>query len=353
MVSLVVPDSTPKLIDIYPHVGDTTICFRENFTSHQSDQFYLHLHEDLSEWHPKTLSDIEPLMAVSKAWKSLCQKSTSPSLVKITHSGLCGTDVAVMPYGLALGHEGVGTVAEVGSRVESFHVGDRVGSGYQRDSCGNCKYCLSGNEIWCLERNIYAEKDFQKGTFSQYYVAAESFVYRIPDNMSSEAAAPLQCAGATVYSALVNNIKLGDRVGILGIGGLGHLAIQFASKLGAEVVVFSTSASKEEEAKKFGASEFVLLSKPDEVKAPLDVLLLSGNQYPDFEAFCNPKVLARQAIISYLLVLHMATSSFLDCLYSLTATSCIRVLSPIGSTTPKCWTLPPAKGSSPPSRDSI
>ena len=218
-------------------------------------------------------------------------------LIKITHSGLCGTDLAVMPYGLALGHEGVGVVAELGSKVTSFHVGDRVGSGYQRDSCGNCKYCLSGNEIWCLERNIYAEKDFQNGTFSQYYAAAETFVYKIPENMSSEVAAPLQCAGATVYSALVKNIKFGDRVGILGIGGLGHLAIQFASKLGAEVVVFSTSASKEDEAKRFGATEFVLLKKPDEVKKPLDVLLLSGNQYPDFEAFCNPKVLARQAII--------------------------------------------------------
>ena len=148
-----------------------------------------------------------------------------------------------------------------------------------------------------MQRNIYAEKDFENGTFSQYYIAAETFVYKIPESMSSEDAAPLQCAGATVYSALVNNIKHGDRVGILGIGGLGHLAIQFASKMGAEVVVFSTSTSKEEEAKRFGANEFVLTSKPDQVKEPLDVLLLAGNQYPDFEAFCDPKVLARQGIL--------------------------------------------------------
>ena len=202
-----------------------------------------------------------------------------------------------MPYGLVLGHEGVGTVAEIGTSVESLHVGDRVGAGYQRDCCGQCKYCLSGNEIWCLQRNVYAEKDFENGTFSQYYIAVEMFVYKIPDTMSSEDAAPLQCAGATVYSALVNNVNHGDRIGIVGIGGLGHLAIQFASKMGAEVVVFSTSESKEQEAKRFGANEFVLVSTPDKVERPLDVLLVSGNRYPDFEAFCNPKVLARQGLI--------------------------------------------------------
>ena len=100
--------------------------------------------------------------------------------------------------------------------------------------------------------------------------------------MSSADAAPLQCAGATVYSALINVLKPGDRVGILGIGGLGHLAIQFASKLGADVVVFSTTSKKEAEAKAFGANEFYLLSEPEKVKEPIDILVLTGSVYPNF-----------------------------------------------------------------------
>jgi D-arabinose 1-dehydrogenase-like Zn-dependent alcohol dehydrogenase len=97
-------------------------------------------------------------------------------------------------------------------------------------------------------------------------------------------AAPLQCAGATVYNGLIDVLKPGQRVGVVGIGGLGHLAIQFAAKLGAEVVVFSTTKAKEAEAKGFGAAEFCLLSEPEKVSAPIDVLVLTGNSYPDFSA---------------------------------------------------------------------
>jgi D-arabinose 1-dehydrogenase-like Zn-dependent alcohol dehydrogenase len=107
-------------------------------------------------------------------------------------------------------------------------------------------------------------------------------VYHIPDNLSSADAAPLQCAGATVYNALIDTVKAGDRVGVLGIGGLGHLAIQFATKLGAEVVVFSTTAKKEAEARSFGAKEFYLLSEPDKIKEPISTLILTGSKAPDF-----------------------------------------------------------------------
>ena len=101
--------------------------------------------------------------------------------------------------------------------------------------------------------------------------------------MESETAAPLQCAGATVYSALVSTVKPGYRVGVLGIGGLGHLAIQFAAKMGAEVVVFSTSAQKEAEARGFGATEFCLLNEPEKVKEPVDVLVVTSSAYPSWE----------------------------------------------------------------------
>jgi D-arabinose 1-dehydrogenase-like Zn-dependent alcohol dehydrogenase len=141
---------------------------------------------------------------------------------------------------------------------------------------------LSGREIWCLNRNIFLFADFNKGTFSDYYIGLEKFIYHIPDSIASEHAAPLQCAGATVYSALVDNLEPGDRVGIVGMGGLGHLAVQFANKLGAETVVFSTSRNKEAEARGLGASEFVLLSELEKVQKPVDVVLIAGSQYPNW-----------------------------------------------------------------------
>jgi D-arabinose 1-dehydrogenase-like Zn-dependent alcohol dehydrogenase len=203
-------------------------------------------------------------------------------LVKITHSGLCGTDTAYLPYGIALGHEGVGIVEKVGEAVTQFKVGDRAGGGYLRDACGHCKYCLTGNDIWCYERTVFGEKDYNNGTFGDYYIGKETFLHRIPDELSSEDAAPLMCAGATTYSALVDVCKPGDRVGIIGIGGLGHLAIQFAAKLGAEVVVWSTTSAKEKEAREFGASEFYLLSELEKIVKPVDILVIAGSKYPDW-----------------------------------------------------------------------
>lgn len=100
-------------------------------------------------------------------------------------------------------------------------------------------------------------------------IGTETFLHKIPENISSEHASPLQCAGATVYSALIKTVKPGDRVGIVGIGGLGHLAIQFSAKLGYETVVFSTSAAKEAEARSFGAEEFYLLSEVEKVAKPV------------------------------------------------------------------------------------
>ena len=89
-------------------------------------------------------------------------------LIKITHSSLCGTDVHYIPYGAALGHEGVGIVEKIGSAVSQFKVGDRAGAGYLRNSCGHCKYCLTGQEIFCYERDNYGEGNFSTGTFGDY-----------------------------------------------------------------------------------------------------------------------------------------------------------------------------------------
>jgi D-arabinose 1-dehydrogenase-like Zn-dependent alcohol dehydrogenase len=218
-------------------------------------------------------------------------------LLKITHASLCGTDVHFMASGAALGHEGVGVVEKIGSEVTQLKIGDRAGAGYIRNSCGHCRYCLKGQDVWCHERSAYGEKDFSTGTFGDYYVGFETYLHKIPDDLPSEFAAPLQCAGATVYSAIVSSTKPGDRVGILGIGGLGHLAIQFSAKLGFETVVFSSTAKKEAEAKSFGATEFILLSEPEKLSKPIDVLIIAGSKYPDWSKFMVKEILARTAII--------------------------------------------------------
>ncbi|KAF2001269.1 GroES-like protein [Amniculicola lignicola CBS 123094] len=231
--------------------------------------------------------------AVKKSAAQLPALGPKDILVKITHSGLCGTDLAFVPYGIALGHEGVGIVEAVGSEVTQFKVGERAGGGYHRNSCGHCSYCLTGQDIWCYERSVYGEKDYHNGTFGEYYIGVETYLHKIPEGLASEHAAPLQCAGATVYNAISSVVKPGERVGILGIGGLGHLAIQFARKLGTEVVVFSTSKNKEQEAKDFGATEFYLLDELEKLKAPVNTLVVAGNTYPDWKKFLVKDVLAR------------------------------------------------------------
>lgn len=211
-------------------------------------------------------------------------------LVRITHTGVCASDAVYVSLGapVALGHEGVGIVEAVGSSVHKFKPGDRAGGGFHRDACGHCRHCLEGRDIYCHDRVILGEGDFANGTFGQYYIGKEGFLHSIPDGLSSEDAAPLQCAGVTVYTALRDTVRPGMRVGIYGIGGLGHLAIQFAAKMGCEVVVYSTSAAKEAEARGWGASEFHLVSDMFETtKAPIQVLVIAGSHYPDFQRYVN------------------------------------------------------------------
>jgi len=208
-------------------------------------------------------------------------------LIRITHSGVCYTDYEYSRHGaaLALGHEGVGVVEAVGDRVTTVAPGDRAGGGFHRDSCGACGYCLTGRDILCYDRVVVGEGDYDNGTFGAYYVGKEGFVHKIPEALSSEDAAPLQCAGATAYAALVGNVRPRDRVGVVGIGGLGHLAVQYAAKMGCEVVVFSSSKDKEAEARGYGASEFVQLDEPEKVSAPVQVLLVSSANYPDWNKY--------------------------------------------------------------------
>lgn len=141
---------------------------------------------------------------------------------------------------------------------------------------------MSGQDILWYGRNIFRAGDFNNGTLSHYFIAQEGYFYLIPVVISSKEAAPLQCTDSTVYSALIQYYKHGIHIGILGIGGLGQLAIQFANNLGAHVTVFSTNSSKEEEARKFGAHPFVVLGQEKEpIKQPVDLLLLIGSKAPN------------------------------------------------------------------------
>lgn len=218
-------------------------------------------------------------------------------LLKVTHSGLCGTDIHYKTVDMALGHEGVGVVEAVGSGVTLLKKGDRAGWGYNHDCCGHCTQCLSGNDVFCPDRKIYGLADLDQGSMASHAIWKESLLFKVPSALASEDAAPLNCGGITVYNALqLYPVKAGDRVGILGVGGLGHLAIQFAAKMGCEVVVFSGSDSKKEEALQLGAKEFYATKSVTELKLKggrgIDRLLVTTSVQVDwslYQGVMNPR----------------------------------------------------------------
>ncbi|PJE80444.1 putative formaldehyde dehydrogenase AdhA [invertebrate metagenome] len=183
--------------------------------------------------------------------------------IDVTHNGLCHTDIhmrdndwGISQFPLVPGHEVVGTVTRTGDRVTHLSIGDRVGFGWIRNSCRRCDYCLQGQENICREGYTGLIVGHHGG-FADKLQAPADFAFRIPDALDSVYAAPLLCAGITVYTPLRTHITHpGMKIGVIGIGGLGHLAIQFAYAMGAEVTAFSTSADKEQEARQFGAHHF-------------------------------------------------------------------------------------------------
>lgn len=176
-----------------------------------------------------------------------------------------------------LGHEGVGIVKEVGPEVKILGKGDRVGWGYEHDSCWLCEHCLSGHEEYCPQRQMYGEADLDQGSLAEAAVWREAFLSKIPEGLSDKEGAPLMCRGTTVWTALHKyKIPSTVTVGIIGVGGLGHMAIQFAANMGTNVVVLSHSDEKKDEALKLGASQFVATKgakKLDIGPSKLDALL--------------------------------------------------------------------------------
>jgi len=183
--------------------------------------------------------------------------------VKISHCGICHSDIhlidndwGISKYPFVPGHEIVGAVTAVGSNVKDRTVGERVGIGWQADSCGICEWCRQGDEHLCA--NSQPTCVGRNGGYADRIRVNSRFAVPIPETLESESVAPLLCAGITVYSPLRNHgVRPSSRVGVIGIGGLGHLGLQFAKAFGAEVTAFSTSLDKEAEARELGADHFI------------------------------------------------------------------------------------------------
>ncbi len=192
--------------------------------------------------------------------------------IEILYCGVCHSDLHTArnewtntTYPVVPGHEIVGRVSKVGSQVRKFKEGDLAGVGCMVGSCGHCASCREGLENYCENVTEFTYNSEDKklggmtyGGYSQSIVVDESFVLRIPTNLNLPAVAPLLCAGITTYSPLRHwNVGKGHKVGIVGLGGLGHMGLKLAHAMGAHVVLFTTSAHKVEDAKRLGAHEIV------------------------------------------------------------------------------------------------
>lgn len=206
--------------------------------------------------------------------------------IEIKFCGVCHSDIHTVrnewtgaQYPLVPGHEIVGTVKRVGNNVKNVNVGDIVGVGCMVDSCGRCSSCHDHLEQFCLNgctytyNSVEADGNTTKGGYANNIVVNEKFVLKIPTHLKLEEVAPLLCAGITTYSPL-RHWKIGKshKVGVIGLGGLGHMAVKFARSFGAHVVVFTTSPQKKEDALIMGAHEVVISKNPDEMKQHLSSL---------------------------------------------------------------------------------
>jgi len=217
--------------------------------------------------------------------------------VAISHCGLCFTDIHAIDdfYGITEspfvpGHEIVGRIEACGSDVSGLSVGDRVGIGWQGRSCGRCRWCVRGEEQLCLDIGNASTCE-RHGGFADAVTVDSRFAYRLSDGMAPEVAAVLMCAGVAVFTPLHRNaVREGGHVAIYGVGGLGHLAIQFAHALGYRVTALSSSAGKKHEALELGADEFVALGARRRLRPydyAFDLLLCTAHGDIDWDELSN------------------------------------------------------------------
>ncbi len=213
--------------------------------------------------------------------------------IAVTHCGICHSDLSMIDgewgmtkYPLVPGHEAVGTVSAMGDQVKGLKLGQRVGLGWYSGSCMHCRQCLSGNHHLCA--NSEATIVGRHGGFADRVRAHWAWTTPLPESLDSAKVGPLFCGGATVFNPIVSfGVKPTDRVGVIGIGGLGHLALQFLNKWGCEVYAFTSSDSKRDEALKLGAHQVVNSrdsASMRRVKGSLDFIISTVNVPLDWNA---------------------------------------------------------------------
>jgi len=226
-------------------------------------------------------------------------------LIDILYCGVCHSDIHQVRdewsagiFPMVPGHEIVGRVARVGDKVKKFKIGDLAGVGCFVDSCRECPECRAGLEQYCQVGANFTynsrEKDGKTPTYGGYstrIVVDENYVLHVSPKLPLQAVAPLLCAGITTYSPLRHwKLGKGHKIGVLGLGGLGHMGVKFASAFGAEVTMLSTSASKEADAKRLGAHHFELTSRPETLKSlgnHFDFILDTVSAPHDYRAYLD------------------------------------------------------------------
>ena len=214
--------------------------------------------------------------------------------IKVEYCGICHSDLSMLnnewgmtQYPFVPGHEVVGTIATMGDRVKTHQIGQRVGLGWYANSCMHCEWCMSGNQNLCLtaEGTIVG----RHGGFADRVRGHQNWVIPLPDNLDPATAGPLFCGGITVFNPIVKlGIKSTDKVGVIGIGGLGHMAIAFLSAWGCEVTAFSSSPEKEAEVREMGAHHFVNSRDPEALEAvanSFDFILSTVNIDLDWNSY--------------------------------------------------------------------
>ena len=226
-------------------------------------------------------------------------------VVEIAYCGVCHSDIhqargewGNSTFPMVPGHEIVGTVTRVGKKVKKFKVGDIAGVGCFVDSCRRCSSCKDNEEQYCEVHTAYSynstemdQKTPTQGGYSSHIVVDEKYVLKVSKKLPLERVAPLLCAGITTYSPLMHfGVKKGQKVAVVGLGGLGHMAVKFAKAMGAKVTVLSTSPSKEKDAKKLGAHEFVVTRDPknlEKCQGKFDFILDAVSAEHDLNMYLN------------------------------------------------------------------
>ncbi len=235
------------------------------------------------------------------------RRSPNPTdvVIAIDYCGVCHSDIHTArgewgptAYPFVPGHEIVGRVIAVGKKVKKFKVGDLAGVGCFVDSCGKCDCCKSHEEQFCRTHTAFTYNSTELdgktptyGGYSSHITVKDKYVLKVKKGLPLERVAPLLCAGITTYSPLKRyGTKKGSKVGVVGLGGLGHMAVKIAKAMGAEVTVFSTSPGKQADAKKLGAKNFVLTKDPDNfapLMGKLDLIIDTVSAEHDFSPYMS------------------------------------------------------------------